>query len=91
MSPVVTTVFAFAAVLVNVTFPGQDAPLAIADRLAVEKPLSSEIMLLVTSSREPFSPMKFFEPTVIVTADATAIRSRILIAGTRRREKRLVF
>lgn len=91
MSPVVTTEFAFPGVLVKVTFPEQDVPVAVAGKLAVEKPLSSEIMLLVTSSREPFSPVKFFEPTAIVTAETMAINSRILNAGTMRREKCLVL
>ena len=90
MSPVVTAVFAFPAVLVKVTFPEQDVPVAVAARPAVEKPWSSEIMLLVTSNREPFSPVKFFEPIAIVTAETTAIKSRILIAGTTRKEERLV-
>ena len=91
MSPVVTAVFAFPGVFVKVTFPEQDVPLAVATRPAVEKPLSSEIRLLVTSSREPFSPVKFFEPTAIVTAETTAIKSRILIAGRARRGNCLVF
>ena len=87
----VRAVFAFAAVLLKVTFPEQEVPVAAAAMLAVEKPLSSETTLLVTASREPFSPVKFFEPTVKVTADTRAIKNRILIRGTTRREKRLVF
>ena len=86
MSPLVTVVFAFLAVFVKVTFPEQDRPLAATGRTAVEKPLSTEIMLLVTFSREPFSPVKFFEPTFMVTAETRAIKSTILIAGTTRRE-----
>ena|SRR2546422_6990616 len=91
MSPVVTAVFAFPAVFVKVTFPEQDMPVAVSAKLAVEKPLSIEIMVLVTSSREPFSPVKFFEPTVIVTAATRAITTKTLIKGMTLKEKRLVF